>query len=97
MNPPVLYDAVYKPGFFKDVAKLPREVRARLEAAVEHIRRDPLSVASKRLIGHTNLHRYRLGDYRLVYYLDTKARRLLFLLIAHRKDIYRRMRRNPLP
>lgn len=91
------YEAVYKPGFFKDVARLPREVRVRLEAAVEHIRRDPFSVASKRLMGHTNLHRYRLGDYRLVYYLDTKGRRLLFLLIAHRKDIYRRLRSRPSP
>lgn len=85
------YLASYKPGFLKDIKKLPIETRAKLLAAVDLIRCDPFSVAAKKLVGRSNLYRYRLGDYRLVYYVDTITHKIIFLLFAHRKEVYRRL------
>ncbi|MFH0799093.1 MAG: type II toxin-antitoxin system RelE/ParE family toxin [Pseudomonadota bacterium] len=85
------YTATYKPGFFKDVLKLPREARERLALAVEHIRKDPFAVPARKLFGQAHLYRYRMGDYRIVYYIDNPARKIIFLVAAHRKDVYRRL------
>lgn len=87
------YTAVYKPGFFKDVLKLPKEIKERLSLAVEHIRKDPFAVPARKLFGQAHLYRYRLGDYRVVYYIDHPARRIIFLVVAHRKDVYRKLRK----
>lgn len=88
------YIATYKPGFLKDAAKLPKDIKKRLLVAVEHIRQDPFAVSATKLIGHAQLYRYRLGDYRLVYYVDQKLRKVIFLLIAHRKDIYHHLKKS---
>lgn len=85
------YLASYKPGFLKDIRKLPTETRVKLLAVVDLVRRDPFSVAARKLVGQSHLYRYRLGDYRLVYYVDTNLRKIIFLLIAHRKEVYRKL------
>lgn len=33
--------------------------------------------------------RYRLGDYRIIYLLDTSSDRLVVLKVGHRRDVYR--------
>ncbi|MBI2345575.1 MAG: type II toxin-antitoxin system RelE/ParE family toxin [Deltaproteobacteria bacterium] len=83
------YQATFKPSFLKDLAKLPTEVRERCAELIEQIISDPYDVSAKKLGGYEHLYRSRLGDYRVVYYINSQARRLLFLLIAHRKDVYR--------
>lgn len=85
------YKALFKPSFFKDLKKLPKSVRERLDVTIENLIKDPFQVRSKKLAGHTNLYRYRLGDYRLVYYLQQHRKQILFLLIAHRKDVYKNL------
>jgi len=87
------YTTVFKPGFFKDLKKLPKQVRERLVLVIESLRKDPLSLSVKKLIGHSHLYRYRLGDYRLVFYVHHSKKKLIFLLIAHRKEIYQRLKK----
>ena len=88
---PSIYSIAFKPGFFKDLKKLPKEIRERLDKVIGMIQNDPFAVSAKKLVGHVQLYRYRLGDYRLVYYLDTEKNKILFLLIAHRKEVYREL------
>ncbi|MDP2600764.1 MAG: type II toxin-antitoxin system RelE/ParE family toxin [Deltaproteobacteria bacterium] len=85
------YSVAFKPGFFKDLKKLPKDVRERLDKIIGMIQSDPFAVSSKKLVGHAQLYRHRLGDYRLVYYLDTEQRKVLFLLMAHRREVYREL------
>lgn len=43
----------------------------------------------KRLTGElAGLFRYRVGDWRVVYRIDDGARRVLVLVIAHRREVY---------
>lgn len=87
------YTVVFKPGFFKDLKKLSREICDRTQILIENIRHDPFLLPAKKLVGQVPLYRYRLGDYRLVYYVDNAHRKVVFLLMAHRKDVYRRLER----
>lgn len=83
------YEPAFKPSFFKDMAKLPHDVRQRCDLAITQIVEDPFGVAAKKLGGYGQLYRYRLGDYRLVYCVFQRERKITFLLVAHRKDVYR--------
>lgn len=85
------YSVAFKPGFFKDLKKLSKDVRERLDKVIRIIQNDPFAISAKKLVGHAQLYRHRLGDYRLVYYLDTEQHKILFLLMAHRKDVYREL------
>ncbi len=43
----------------------------------------------KRLTGHlTGRLRYRLGDWRVIYRIDDRARQVHVLVIAHRSEVY---------
>lgn len=85
------YTLVFKPGFFKDLKGLPKEICGRVQVVIENIRRDPFLLPAKKLLGHVHLYRYRMGDYRLVYYVNHSERKVIFLLMAHRRDVYRRL------
>ncbi len=44
----------------------------------------------KRLKGNlSSIYRYRIGDYRLFYTIDTENKLVFILAIAHRRDAYR--------
>lgn len=84
----MVYSIKYKTGVYKDLRKLPKSVAAKAMDAVEDIlSKNPyLGIALKG--GYQGLHRYRIGDYRIVYFIDDKKREVLILRIRHRKDVY---------
>jgi mRNA interferase RelE/StbE len=83
----------FKPDFFKDLKKFPKEVRHRIDTAVQMVIQDPKAGSAKRLAGHSGLYRFRIGDYRMVYYVNESSHKILFLLVAHRRDVYRVLER----
>lgn len=86
------YDIVQKPSFYHDLFALPRSVQKRISAAVKRIQADPIRADgnSKRCMKHSysNLYRYRIGDYRLLYAVGDRC--VSLLAIGHRNDIYDR-------
>ena len=60
---------------------------ARCFAQLEHDPRRHNNI--KRLSGNlTGRLRYRIGDWRVVYHIDDRARQVHVLLIAHRSEVY---------
>lgn len=86
------YQVVFKPSFFKEIEKLPRPIRLRCDLIIEDIRADPFDVTAKKLGGYEGLYRHRIGDYRLVYYVNQRERKITLLFVGHRKDIYRQLK-----
>ncbi len=83
----------YAPRVHKDLQALDRAVARRIVAKLEKYSEssDPLS-NSKALSGKlTGLYRYRVGDYRIIFEIDSEGTLtvLVILQIMHRKDIYR--------
>lgn len=81
------FNLSYKESVAKDLKRLPKsEILRILQAIEEHITPDPF--AGKALKGDfRGCHRYRLGDYRIIYSINNQT--ILILKIGHRKDIYR--------
>jgi mRNA interferase RelE/StbE len=53
---------------------------------IDELRINPLSNSSKKLAGHKDFYRIRVGKYRIIYRFDDKI--LSILLIAKRDEVY---------
>ena len=83
------------PGFERDFRRLSSEVADRVSKRIlalsEHPEwmRFPLSHVPESLKG---LHKYRIGEYRLLYWPEHQRREIVLYAIEHRRKIYRRLR-----
>ena len=72
----------------KNLALLPSFIYQRAVKALEVIRKNPL--AGKPLKGELEgIRSYRIGDYRILYQIESKKIIIIILTIGHRKEVYR--------
>jgi mRNA interferase RelE/StbE len=67
---------------------VPRGMMHVLIAKIHTLSRVPFPVGCKKLV-HRPGWRIRVGDYRILYVVDNKAKELTILSVMHRKDVYR--------
>ncbi len=83
------YNVSFKPSVEKDLRSLPRSVVARIIEQIENLRTDPLPRQALKLSGAERLYRIRVGDYRILYEVDTKGKQVIVHYIRHRREAYR--------
>ena len=84
---------VYSDKALKNLSALDRQISKRIVRKIEKYGEmtDPLSYA-KALVGSlSGMYRYRIGDYRVLFEVDSSGTVtiLLILTIKHRKDVYK--------
>jgi mRNA interferase RelE/StbE len=83
----------YKKAFLRELKKLPKEARPDVEEFVFVMlpaSSDPLTLPNiKKLVGHQEFFRARLGDYRIGLRIDSQAKVIECCRVKHRRDIYR--------
>ncbi|MBI4226920.1 MAG: type II toxin-antitoxin system RelE/ParE family toxin [Candidatus Omnitrophica bacterium] len=87
------YRVQLSPHAVREYQKLDASIKPDIAAALDALQHQPLAGAKiKRLKGRLRTYyRYRTGDYRIAYVVDTKARLVSVDYIQHRGDIYRHM------
>jgi len=83
------YSVTFKPSVEKDLRALPKATIARVIERIEGLKTTPLSPQAIKLSGAERLYRIRVGDYRIVYEVDTQARRVVIHYVRHRSKVYR--------
>jgi len=73
----------------KEFARLPAPVQKRVARALLSLEASPFPAGCKKLKNRDGW-RVRVGDYRILYFADKTARRIVVGVIAHRQDAYRR-------
>jgi mRNA interferase RelE/StbE len=68
---------------------LPTHVKDRVEVAVEELKINPRPLGVRKLKGHERLYRIRIGQYRLVYEINDKAKLVRVTRVRHRREVYR--------
>lgn len=83
------YQLVITPRARKDLRVLPSSVQKRIRAALEKLAENPFAAGLdvKKLKGQS-YYRIRVGDYRVIYDLQTRTLVILVLEAGHRKEIY---------
>jgi mRNA interferase RelE/StbE len=73
--------------FEKDFKKLASDLKQRIDKQVKLLETQPYS--GKRLRGDfAESYSLRLGDYRVIYWVDEAAKRIVLLTVAHRRTVY---------
>ncbi|MBI4716869.1 MAG: type II toxin-antitoxin system RelE/ParE family toxin [Planctomycetes bacterium] len=74
----------------REMKHLPRSVHDRIVAAILALEADPRPRGCKRLRG-SNAYRMRVGDYRVLYTVDDRARVVRLAAVGNRRDVYRNL------
>ena len=81
------YAIVFAARVEKALAGLPKETQLRIFDKLQELGQNPFPAGTKKLKDRLG-YRVRVGDYRIIYEVDTKGRLVIILVVAHRKDAY---------
>jgi mRNA interferase RelE/StbE len=83
------YQVQILPAALKQLAKIPNPDRRRITERIERLADDPRPSGSKKLAGKEELHRIRIGDYRVIDAINDGALLVIVVRIGQRGDVYR--------
>lgn len=72
----------------KELGDLLKDVFERVSTSVGRLAEEPRPPGCQKLSGREGW-RIRVGDYRVIYEIDDKARTVVVLHVGHRRDVYR--------
>jgi mRNA interferase RelE/StbE len=77
-----------KPSARKELEDIPNNVLARAVRKMESLGDNPRPSGCKKLKGHRDLWRIRVGDWWILYSIDDGAKLVSVTRIAHRREVY---------
>lgn len=83
------YKIEFKPAALRQLKAIDLSIRRRIVAAIEQLADNPFPPSVKKMAGEPNRWRIRVGDYRVVYEVDSGKLLVLVVAIGHRREIYR--------
>ena len=85
-----MYRLEYVRSAQKELARLPKKQLQAILIRIELLIKQPSPYGSVKLQGYENVHRIRLGDYRVIYSIKDDILLVLVLEVGHRKSVYRK-------
>ncbi len=86
----VSYKIVWKGSSEHDFRNIYRQYISRILKANESLADDPFPVQSRKHKDSESSYRLRIGDYRVIYQVDSQSKILTIYHVRHRKDAYKR-------
>jgi mRNA interferase RelE/StbE len=86
---PRRYEIQFTRAAERELASLPGDDLRRVDAAILGLADDQHPPGSKKLKGVEDLYRIRVGDYRVIYTVESKRLVVLVVNVGNRRDIYR--------
>ena len=83
------YQVLIERRALKELGKLSSNVAGRVQTAIDQLGAQPRSHNAKKLAGSHDQWRVRVGDYRILYEINDRAREVRIFAIGHRREIYR--------
>ncbi len=73
----------------RQLLRVPRRIQPRVAEAIGGLSAEPRPAGCKKLAGHADYYRIRVGDYRVLYEVRDREILVLVIKIGHRRDVYR--------
>ncbi|MBF0113013.1 MAG: type II toxin-antitoxin system RelE/ParE family toxin [Desulfamplus sp.] len=83
------YKIEWKESASKELKKLDRSSIPRIIESIELLANTPYPVGCKKIVGSEHIYRIRVGDYRVIYTIESDRLIIEIIRVGHRKDIYR--------
>ncbi len=84
------YEILWKRSAERDLRSIDRQYIPRIIGAVESLADNPLTLQSCKLRSVESFYRIRVGDFRIIYQIESDRKRVVVYYIRHRKKIYRK-------
>lgn len=84
------YTVIIQPSAEREFLKLPRSVLLRAQQKIWALESVPRPRGCRKL-KDTDIYRYRIGTYRVLYSIDDKKQQVVILAIGHRREVYRKI------
>ena len=81
------YKLVYTKIAVADIEKLDTVAKKRIKKKLEEFSKSPLSFSKKMINSKIGSYRWRIGNYRVVFYIDRDN--IVILRVGHRREIYK--------
>jgi mRNA interferase RelE/StbE len=85
-----LFEINWKSSSESDLRKIDKQYIPRIVDAIESLANNPFPSQSKKLKDSESGFRLRIGDYRIIYQVDSEKKEIIIYHLRHRKDAYRR-------
>ena len=84
------YTIKWKASAKKELKKIDKKEIPKILKAVESLAIDPHPANHKKLLGTDHIYRIRIGNYRVVYFLEDNELIIEIVRVKHRKDVYKK-------
>jgi mRNA interferase RelE/StbE len=84
-----VYEILLERRAEKDLKKLPSVLFQRVIEKIQSLAENPKPQGSRKITGSKNDWRIRIGDYRAIYEIDEREKRVKIMRIRHRREAYR--------
>ena len=85
-----MYSVTIKKSAAKSIEKLPKKVVNEIIPAIRNLSENPRPNGVKKLTTSEDLWRIRVGDYRVVYWIEDDVKVVDVTQVAHRSNVYRK-------
>ena len=85
-----MYEVYLEKAAENDLKRLPTTTFYRIIPHIKALAENPRPSSCRKLTGSKNDWRIRIGDHRVLYEIDEKARAVRILRVRHRREVYRR-------
>ncbi len=82
------YSVVIKSSAQKELDALDGAVFSRIDRRIVALAENPRPSGCKKLKGYKDQWRIRIGDWRVVYFIDDSAERVSITRVGHRREVY---------
>jgi len=82
------YQVRCSPRVSKDLRSLPSGIQFLIEVGISSLSVNPRPKGAERLKEDRTTWRLRVGDYRILYWIDDKSAQVLVDRVSHRRDAY---------
>ncbi len=83
------YNIKWKSSARKEIKKLPKDIILKIVDTIEGLVENPFPSGSRKIIGAQHTYRIRVGNYRIVYSVESNNLLILIIRIRHRRDVYK--------
>ena len=83
------YQLIIKPAAEREIDRLPRPLQHRVVEALTRIQQNPRGHGTVKLAGTKSTYRVRVGDWRIIYEIDSPGTTVFITMVAHRREVYR--------
>ncbi len=84
------YKIQWKRSAKKELKKLDQQIIIRILQSIQDLAANPYPSGSKKLIGSDSIYRIRVGDYRIIYDIQSSVLVIEIVKVGHRREIYRK-------